>query len=351
MVGSLIRTVYSRRRSPGRLLGGADARSSGRGQELIERGWVQGGWYVLEAPDRRRRFVGAGSLTRRSFGEIVQSCLVGAVVESARWHTSERGAAGPAIDTLWHQLGELVGGPPPVDPRTPIPLLRSRQVGDLTTWNDRRGRSREDAAWPARRRRRPRRAGAGERRDRGRGLAGLVLSPVWSPRLDGPPGRVLTCSADPPGDDGRVMTSLLDRPPATFDVRPPRLPPPRRSPVRRRAPRSSPCWPPSCSPGSSTRDGKGHLAAGRPAVARGVAARPARRARRRRRPRRHRPARADDSRRWPPAGWADAGWPGCSTRAPTRSRPAPPARRPRGRRPSRSRPSPAPTAWWSPPAC
>jgi len=38
--------------------------------------------------------VGAGSLTRRSFGEIRQSCLVGAVVEAARWHTAEKGAAG-----------------------------------------------------------------------------------------------------------------------------------------------------------------------------------------------------------------------------------------------------------------
>src|SRR3954453_16301296 len=144
MVGSLIRTVYSRRRHPAASSAERTLAVLVGARALIERGWVQGGWYVLEAPDGRRRFVGAGSLTRRSFGEIVQSCLVGTVVESARWHTSERGAAGPAIDTLWHQLGELVGGPPPVDPRTPIPVLRSRQVGDLTTWNDRRGRSRED---------------------------------------------------------------------------------------------------------------------------------------------------------------------------------------------------------------
>jgi hypothetical protein len=144
MVGSLIRTVYSRRRDPAASSAERTLAVLVGARALIERGWVQGGWYVLEAPDGRRRFVGAGSLTRRSFGEIVQSCLVGAVVESARWHTSERGAAGPAIDTLWHQLGELAGGPPPVDPRTPIPVLRSRQVGDLTTWNDRRGRTQEE---------------------------------------------------------------------------------------------------------------------------------------------------------------------------------------------------------------
>jgi hypothetical protein len=144
MVGSLVRSVYAHRRrsaadSPDRTLAvlvGARA--------LLERGWVQGGWYVREAPDGRRRFVGAGSLTRRSFGQIVQSCLVGAVVESARWHTSERGAAGPAIDTLWQALTELWGDRPPVDPRTPIPVVRSRQVGELTTWNDRRGRTRDE---------------------------------------------------------------------------------------------------------------------------------------------------------------------------------------------------------------
>src|SRR5919199_1005443 len=95
---------------------------------LIARGWLQGGWYVLEAPDGRRRFVGAGSLVRRSFGEIVQSCLVGAVVEAARWHTAEKGAAGPAIDRLWHELGELAGRRPPADPWPPAPVVRSRQV-------------------------------------------------------------------------------------------------------------------------------------------------------------------------------------------------------------------------------
>jgi hypothetical protein len=144
MVGSLVRSVYAPRRRSAvastertlAVLVGARA--------LLERGWVQGGWYVLEARDGRRRFVAAGSLTRRGFGEIVQSCLVGAVVESSRWHTSERGAAGPAIDTLWHELGELFGPRPPVDPRTPVPVLRSRQVGDLTTWNDRRGRTRDE---------------------------------------------------------------------------------------------------------------------------------------------------------------------------------------------------------------
>ena len=108
---------------------------------LLARGWVQGAWYVMAARDGRRRVVGAGSLTARSFGEIVQSCLVGAVAESARWHSPERGTAGSAIDALWRELGELEGRAVPEDPWTPTPVLRDRQVRDLTTWNDRRERT------------------------------------------------------------------------------------------------------------------------------------------------------------------------------------------------------------------
>jgi hypothetical protein len=143
MVGSLVRSLYARRRSPA---AGGDLTLAvlGGARTLVSRGWVQGAWYVLEAPDGRRRYVGAGSLTRRGFGAIVQSCLVGAIVESARWQSPERGAAGPAIDAVWRQLGELTARRPPVDPRTPLPLVRSRQVGELTTWNDGRGRTADD---------------------------------------------------------------------------------------------------------------------------------------------------------------------------------------------------------------
>jgi len=144
MIGALVRRVYAR---PSLSAGSSQEQSLAvlvGARSLVARGWLQGGWYVMEAPDGRRRFVGAGSLTRRSFGEIQQSCLVGAVVEAARWHTAEKGAAGPAIDTLWRQLGELCGRLQPVDPLTPTPVVRSRQVGDLTTWNDDPARSRDD---------------------------------------------------------------------------------------------------------------------------------------------------------------------------------------------------------------
>jgi hypothetical protein len=144
MIGALVRRVYA----PHSLPAGSSAEQTLAvlvgARSLVARGWLQGGWYVLEAPDGRRRFVGAGSLTRRSFGEIRQSCLVGAVVEAARWHTAEKGVAGPAIDRLWHELGELCARPQPVDPWTPTPVVRSRQVGELTTWNDDPARTRDD---------------------------------------------------------------------------------------------------------------------------------------------------------------------------------------------------------------
>jgi hypothetical protein len=144
MIGALVRRVYARPPLPAGSSSEQTLAVLVGARALVARGWLQGGWYVLEARDGRRRFVGAGSLTRRSFGEIRQSCLVGAVVEAARWHTAEKGAAGPAIDTLWQELGELCSRPQPVDPWTPTPVVRSRQVGDLTTWNDDPARTRDD---------------------------------------------------------------------------------------------------------------------------------------------------------------------------------------------------------------
>jgi hypothetical protein len=148
MMGALVRGVPARSVRDGAGRPGPDGSSGEQtlavlvgARALIARGWLQGGWYVLEAPDGRRRFVGAGSLTRRSFGEVVQSCLVGAVVESARWHTPEKGAAGPAIDRLWNELGELSGHRPPADPWPPTPVVRRREVQELTMWNDTPGRT------------------------------------------------------------------------------------------------------------------------------------------------------------------------------------------------------------------
>jgi hypothetical protein len=111
---------------------------------VVRRGWLQGGWYVLEAPDGRRRFVGPGSLTPRGYGTVVRACLVGAIVEAASWHSRERGTAGSAIDAVWRALTETEGRRLLPDRRVPSPLLRSLEVRELTRWNDHWNRTQDD---------------------------------------------------------------------------------------------------------------------------------------------------------------------------------------------------------------
>ena len=112
-------------------------------RSVIQRGWVRDAWYVLEAPDGRRRVVGPGSLTSRRFGAVVAACLVGAVVESGDRYSGERGISGPAIDALWHTLQESEQAPPYAAGWEP-PVLRTLQVRDLACWNDAPGRTRDD---------------------------------------------------------------------------------------------------------------------------------------------------------------------------------------------------------------
>lgn len=113
-------------------------------RSVVSRGWLQGGWYVLQSPDGRRRVVGAGSLTPRSYGEVVQACLVGAVVEAARRHSPERGASGPALDAVWCALQQMRGLRPDPLELVRSPAARNARVRDLTRWNDAAGRTRDD---------------------------------------------------------------------------------------------------------------------------------------------------------------------------------------------------------------
>jgi hypothetical protein len=113
-------------------------------RSLIGRGWLRGGWYVLEAPNGRRRFVGAGSLTPHSYGAVVQACLVGAVVEASTWHSAEQGTAGPALDVLWRALMDAQGKRFDPGRVVPSPAARRLYVRDLTRWNDYRDRTQDD---------------------------------------------------------------------------------------------------------------------------------------------------------------------------------------------------------------
>lgn len=108
---------------------------------VIARGWVQNTWYVVETP------AGPGTARQRFFPSrldhrrVVGACLIGALMHGA-WQLSPRSEyAYPAIDALWHTLFDPEGEP--VGPMTP-PLVRAARVRDLTCWNDRDHRVKED---------------------------------------------------------------------------------------------------------------------------------------------------------------------------------------------------------------
>jgi len=111
---------------------------------MIQRGWVQNTWYVTQTPGGRRHNFGPLS-GRLDHTRIVQSCVVGAVLHAA-WQQSPRPEhANPAIDALWLNLFQPAG-PASTEPVGPVssPPVRVARVRDLTTWNDRRDRTRDD---------------------------------------------------------------------------------------------------------------------------------------------------------------------------------------------------------------
>jgi hypothetical protein len=111
---------------------------------VIHRGWSQHTWYVVQTPAGRRRLRQRFLPSRLDHSQVVEACLVGAVVLGA-WQQSPRPErAYPAIDALWHTLFDPSGpGADPVGPLSP-PMVRAARVRDLTTWNDRDHRTRDD---------------------------------------------------------------------------------------------------------------------------------------------------------------------------------------------------------------
>jgi hypothetical protein len=112
---------------------------------VVRRGWAQNTWYIMESPAGRRRTVQSVFPSRLDRSHVVEACLVGAVMQAA-WQQSPRPErAYPAIDALWHTL--LSGGDPAG--AEPVGLLcsppvRVARVRDLTTWNDRPYRTRQE---------------------------------------------------------------------------------------------------------------------------------------------------------------------------------------------------------------
>jgi hypothetical protein len=112
---------------------------------VIRRGWVQNAWYITETPAGRRRPMQSIFPSRLDRSQVVEACLVGAVMHAA-WQQSPRPErAYPAIDALWRTLlgGGDTAGAEPVGPLCSPPVRVSR-VRDLTTWNDRGYRTKDE---------------------------------------------------------------------------------------------------------------------------------------------------------------------------------------------------------------
>jgi len=104
---------------------------------VVADGWLQNRWYTT---------VDGGASTGDP-PEITSACVVGAVVHATRAHDPTAGLmeAGLALDVLWDALQESrgLGGPGVAGRAVPAEIRRTR-MRELTRWNDRPGRTRED---------------------------------------------------------------------------------------------------------------------------------------------------------------------------------------------------------------
>jgi hypothetical protein len=113
---------------------------------LIAHGWVQNNWYALRPVDggALRTFTSAVPVAGT---EVRGACLVGAVVHATRAGDPAAGLAeaGPALDIVWDAWQESRGLNGPGLAGRAVPReVRAARVRDLTRWNDRPGRTRED---------------------------------------------------------------------------------------------------------------------------------------------------------------------------------------------------------------
>jgi hypothetical protein len=119
-----------------------DARS------LIERGWLQHGWYLVERPPPRSLLARMRQVDHTpGIDDVRQACLVAAVAVAA--HGGGRpdvlADAGPAVDLLWDALWEDRGqAGPAAGGRAAAPPVRIARMRELVRWNDVAGRTREE---------------------------------------------------------------------------------------------------------------------------------------------------------------------------------------------------------------
>jgi hypothetical protein len=116
---------------------------------VIERGWLQRGWYVSPAPQPRSI---AARLLRpdRSPGidEVHQACLVAAVALAADGGGARPDVirdAGPMLDIVWDAMLEASEGRwIEASGRAAPPEVRIARIRELVRWNDAAGRTRDE---------------------------------------------------------------------------------------------------------------------------------------------------------------------------------------------------------------
>jgi hypothetical protein len=114
----------------------------------LERGWVQDRWYVT----RKDRGAGSAKLLAAETvgpGDVAGACIVGALELAVRQRSARADltvGGGPAIDFAWDALQETRGLPGPgVAGRAAPRDVRVARLRDLVHWNDRSGRTQDEA--------------------------------------------------------------------------------------------------------------------------------------------------------------------------------------------------------------
>ena len=117
-------------------------------RETLERGWVQDRWYV----PRKDRGPGSAKLLAAETvgpGDVAGACIVGALELAVRQRSARADLTidgGPAIDFVWDALQETRGLPGPgVAGRAAPRDVRVARLRDLVHWNDRSGRTQDEA--------------------------------------------------------------------------------------------------------------------------------------------------------------------------------------------------------------
>ena len=110
---------------------------------VLERGWLQDGWYRTTPRPLRRRLFGP---TPGPDG-IEAACLVAAVAvagHSGGAFTHVDRDSGPAVDRVWEALQESRQGHVETPSGAVAPIVRRARMRELVRWNDTPGRTRDE---------------------------------------------------------------------------------------------------------------------------------------------------------------------------------------------------------------